>query len=37
MDIKPQLLKEKNTVKISFPDGKIGGVGSVVLRVGIAQ
>jgi len=30
--IDPTLLKETNTVKVTFPDGKIGGVGAVVIR-----
>ena len=29
------LLKTNNVVKVSFPDGKTGGVGSVVIRAGI--
>ncbi len=29
-----RLLKKNNTVEISYPDGKSGGVGAVVLRVG---
>lgn len=32
--IDPKLLMETNTVEISFPDGKSGGIGAVVLRVG---
>ena len=31
--IQPNLIKEKNTVSVSFPDGSQGRVGSVVLRV----
>jgi len=37
INIDPKLLKEDNTVKLSFPDGKIGGIGSVVLRVGFLK
>ncbi|MFC2112841.1 hypothetical protein ACFLTA_06185, partial [Bacteroidota bacterium] len=32
--IDPELLMETNTVELSFPDGKSGGIGAVVLRVG---
>ncbi len=32
--IDPKSLMETNTVEISFPDGKSGGIGAVVLRVG---
>jgi hypothetical protein len=32
--VTPSILKKDNVVEISFPDGKVGGVGAVVLRVG---
>lgn len=35
--IDPKLLKENNIINVSFPDGKVGGIGSVVLRVGLRE
>jgi len=35
MKIDPSLVKENNTIAVSFPDGKAGGIGAVVLRVGL--
>jgi Porphyranase catalytic subdomain 1/beta porphyranase A C-terminal len=37
INIHPALLRAVNTVKVSFPDGKQGGIGSVVLRVGLGS
>lgn len=33
--VEGHLLKEENTIEVSFPDGKSGGIGAVAMRVGL--
>ncbi|MEM1107377.1 MAG: beta-agarase [Planctomycetota bacterium] len=37
IEIDPSLLKQNNAVRVAFPDGKGGGVGSAVIRAGYVQ